>query len=43
MSAGFPPSPSIMALTSEDFPVPFGPIIIFNVGPGVNSIFVYDL
>lgn len=37
MILGFPHRPNMIALTNVDFPVPFGPIIMFNDVPGYNS------
>lgn len=33
---GLPPMPSTMPATIDDLPVPFGPVITFRQGPGVN-------
>jgi hypothetical protein len=34
---GAAPSPTAMAMTILDLPVPFGPMTTFNLGPGLNS------
>lgn len=34
---GFPVMPKQMAQTTVDFPVPFGPMMTFKLGPGRNS------
>lgn len=34
---GFPPNPNIIAATIVDLPEPFGPIIMFKLGPGYIS------
>lgn len=36
MSFGVPPKPNIIAATSVDFPVPFGPNIKFKLSLGIN-------
>ena len=36
-TTGLPPIPKQIAHTTVDLPVPFGPIITFKLGPGMNS------